>query len=69
MCQRRLRHDTDENEMKSGSYIKVKAKGKHGIIKRNRCNKQYSAMLTQWLDRLTHFDNAIQTIAGSALKS
>ena len=38
------------------------------LIKRNRCNKQYSARLTRWLDRLTHFDISIQHIAGSNLK-
>ena len=38
------------------------------IIKRNRCKKQYSARLTWWLDRLAHFDIAIQHIAGSNLK-
>ena len=38
------------------------------IIKRNRCNKQYSARLSRWLDRLTHFDISIQHIAGSNLK-
>ena len=38
------------------------------LIKRNRCNKQYSARLTLWLDRLTHFDISIQHIAGSNLK-
>ena len=38
------------------------------LIKRNRCNKQYSARLTRWLDRLAHFDIAIQHIAGSYLK-
>ena len=38
------------------------------FIKRNRCNKQYSARLTRWLDRLTHFDISIQHIAGSNLK-
>ena len=38
------------------------------LIKRNRCNKQYSARLTQWLDRQAHFDIAIQHIAGSNLK-
>ena len=36
--------------------------------KRNRCNKQYSARLTLWLDRLAHFDISIQHIAGSNLK-
>ena len=38
------------------------------IIKRNRSNKQYSARLKRWIDRLTHFDIAIQHIAGSNLK-
>ena len=38
------------------------------LIKRNRCNKQCSARLTRWLDRLAHFDIAIQNIAGSNLK-
>ena len=38
------------------------------LIKRNRCNKQYSARLTRWLDRLAYFDIAIQHIAGSNLK-
>ena len=38
------------------------------LIKRNRCNKQYSARLTRWLDRLAHFDMSIQRIAGSNLK-
>ena len=38
------------------------------LIKRNRCNRQYSARLTRWLDRLAHFDIAIQHIAGSNLE-
>ena len=38
------------------------------LIKRNRSNKQYSARLTRWLDRLTHFDISIQHTAGSNLK-
>ena len=38
------------------------------LIKRNRCNKQYSARLTRWLDRLARFDIAIQHISGSNLK-
>ena len=38
------------------------------LIKRNRCNKQYSARLTRWLDRLAHFDISIQHIAGGNLK-
>ena len=35
------------------------------LIKRNRCNREYSA---RWMDRLAHFDIAIQHIAGSNLK-
>ena len=42
--------------------------GLEPLIKRNRSNKQYSARLTRWLDRLTHFDISIQHIAGSNLK-
>ena len=38
------------------------------LIKQNRCNKQYSARLTRWLERLTHFDISIQHIASSNLK-
>ena len=38
------------------------------LDKRNLCNKQNSARLTRWLDRLTHFDISIQHIAGSNLK-
>ena len=38
------------------------------MVKRNRCKRQYSARLTRWLDRLAHFDFAIQHIAGSNLK-
>ena len=38
------------------------------LIKRNRSNNQYSARLTRWLDRLTHFDISIQHIAGNNLK-
>ena len=38
------------------------------LIKRSRSNKQYSARLTRWLDRLTHFDISIQHLAGSNLK-
>ena len=37
------------------------------LIKRNRRNLQYSARLTRWLDRLPHYDIAIQHIAGSNL--
>ena len=38
------------------------------LIKRNRCNRQYRARLTRWLDRLAHFDIAIQHITGSNVK-
>ena len=38
------------------------------LMKLNRCNKQYSAKLTRWIDRLAHCDIAIQHIAGSDLK-
>ena len=33
------------------------------LIERNRTNKTYSARLTRWLDRLTHFDINIKHIA------
>ena len=35
------------------------------LKKRNRCNEQHSANLFRWLERLAHFDIAIQHIAGS----
>ena len=38
------------------------------MIERNRCNRQYSARITRWLDRLAHFDIAFQHIAVSNLK-
>ena len=38
------------------------------LIKRNRFIRQYSARLTRWLDRLTHFDISIQHIAESNSK-
>ena len=38
------------------------------LIKRNRSNHQNSARLTRWLDRLAHFDIAVQHIAGKNLK-
>ena len=37
-------------------------------MKRYRCNKLHCARLTQWLNRLTHFDISIQHIAGSNVK-
>ena len=38
------------------------------LKKRNRSNHHYSARLTRWLDRLAHFDIAVQHIAGRKLK-
>ena len=34
------------------------------LLKKNRAHKQYSARLTRWLDRLSHFDVTIQYTAG-----
>ena len=39
-----------------------------GTFKRNRSNHQYSARLRRWLDRLAHFDIAVQHNAGRNLK-
>ena len=49
-------------------YLYTNHQSLEPLIKRNRCNKQYIARLTWWLDRLAHFDIAIQHIAGSNLK-
>ena len=49
-------------------YLYNNHKALEPLIKRNRSNKQYSARLTRWLDRLTHFDIPIQHVAGSNLK-
>ena len=49
-------------------YLSTDHQALEPLIKRNRCNKQYSARLTRWLDRLAHFDIAIQHIVGSNLK-
>ena len=38
------------------------------MLKRNKANKQYSARLTRWLDRLNHFDITIKHMAGSEIK-
>ena len=38
------------------------------ITKRKRSKKQNSARITRWLDRLSHFDIAIQDISSSNLK-
>ena len=34
------------------------------LVKRNRAHKQYSARLTRWLDRLSHFDVNVHYTAG-----
>ena len=34
------------------------------LLKRNRAHKQYSARLTRWLDRVSHFDVNVQYTAG-----
>ena len=34
------------------------------LLKKNRAHKQYSAQLTRWLDRLSHFDVNVQYTAG-----
>ena len=34
------------------------------LLKRNRAHKQYSASLTRWLDRLSHFNVNVQYTAG-----
>ena len=34
------------------------------LLKKNRAHKQYSARLTRWLDRLSHFDVNLQYTAG-----
>ena len=34
------------------------------LLERNRAHKQYSARLTRWLDRLSHFDVNVQYTAG-----
>ena len=38
------------------------------LLKRNKTNKQYSARLTRWLDRLNHFDICLKHTAGKDIK-
>ena len=38
------------------------------LLKRNKTNKQYSARLTRWLDRLNHFDISPKFTAGKEIK-
>ena len=35
------------------------------LLKKNRAHKQYSARITRWLDRLSHFDVNVQYTAGN----
>ena len=37
------------------------------LLKRNKINKQYSARLTRWLDRLNHFDISLKYTAGKEI--
>ena len=38
------------------------------LLRKNRVNKIYSARLTRWLDRLSHFDVKVQHISGNEIK-
>ena len=38
------------------------------LLKKNKINKQYSARLTRWLDRLNHFDITLKYTAGKEIK-
>ena len=38
------------------------------LIKKNKINKQFSARLTRWLDRLNHFDITLKYTAGKEIK-
>ena len=38
------------------------------LLKRNKTNKQNSARLTRWLDRLNHFDVSLKYTAGKEIK-
>ena len=38
------------------------------LLKRNKTNKQYSARLTRWLDRLNHFDITFKHTDGKEIK-
>ena len=48
-------------------YLYTNHQALEPLIKRNRCIIQNSARLPWWLDKLAHFDIAIQHIAGSNL--
>ena len=38
------------------------------LLERNKVNKQYSAQLTRWLDRINHFDISLKHTAGKEIK-
>ena len=38
------------------------------LLKKNKSNKQYSARLTRWLDRLNHFDITLKYTGGKEIK-
>ena len=38
------------------------------LLKQNKMNKQYSALLTRWLDRVNHFDICLKHTAGKEIK-
>ena len=38
------------------------------LLKRNKANKQYSARLKRWLDRINHFDISLNHTAGREIK-
>ena len=38
------------------------------LLNRNEANKQYSAQLTRWLDRLNHFDISLKHTVGRGVK-
>ena len=38
------------------------------LLKKNKTNKQYSARLTRWLDRINHFDISLKHTAGKEIK-
>ena len=38
------------------------------LLNKNKINKQYSARLTRWLDRLNHFDIRLKDTAGKEIK-
>ena len=39
------------------------------LLKRNKTNKQYSARLARWLDRMNHFDICLKHTAGKEINS